>query len=194
MEYCTNCGAQLTPGSVCSCQTNNQQQPQQQQQQNMQGVPYQQQPNPYSAPPYQNGVYPQQIKPARPGKNMILVSGILLTILGAIGILINISAIDVISGYVPSGWELLLYFEIFISFITLAFGITGISLCSKKESALIIVGFGAALIVLKTVDLIWALAMFSSYISSSQISGVIIGCVLPLLYIIGGSIRRNAEN
>ena len=95
-------------------------------------------------------------------------------------------------GISADSYRTLLLFETLVAVLILAFGIAGIIFAAKKEKAQTVVAFGGILIVLRIVDLVWAMSVMGDKLNPSIILGVILGCVLPLLYIIGGNKRKNA--
>ena len=121
-----------------------------------------------------------------------MVTGIILTVFGALGFFITLGSLG-LSDYLPDGWGALLVFELLTALLTLVFGIMGIVFASKKDKASVVMAFGGTLIALKVIDLIWAMGVMGEYLDASTIFGVLAGCVLPLLYIIGGNTRKNAQ-
>lgn len=179
--------------------------------------------------------YPAQYPPrapSRPGRKMILVSGIIMAITGGMSILSSISLfalsgvineLDRIVGiggiYVP---VMLNIWSIFVSVAILVGGIAGIMFAGRADRAKIIMITGGALIGLQVIGLIINLAAYIPRFSHAELSafysslnateeiantiagmitgavtaGVIIGaafgCVLPILYIVGGNRLRKA--
>jgi uncharacterized membrane protein len=62
----------------------------------------------------------------------------------------------------------------------------------KKDKAKIIIGCGGAMVALGLIEFIWTLVVYGSAVGFSEIVGVLIGMVLPVLYIAGGLKRKNA--
>ena len=198
MTYCPNCGSALEAGSICSCQRP--QPPQYQQQQ-----PYQQ---PYGMPM-------PVVSPKPPGRTMIKVVGILMTIFGGCIFFANISNLTEISDLKKmmfiSDWvgklSSLIVYEMIVSMFMVAFGICGIVMASKREKASIIMGFGITLIALTLGDLGWGFSILNDIketagiygvaiaesVNSTVVANAVFGCVLPILYIVGGSIRKKAS-
>jgi len=119
---------------------------------------------------------------------MIRVVGIILTIFGAIGFFSNLSSCTGLS-YLPNGLGALIVFEAIIPLVTLVFGILGIAFAAKVDKAPIVSIMGIILIVLRVIDLVWALGafgyLFTGAYGTGVIIGVILGCILPALYIVG---------
>jgi len=209
MPFCSNCGAQLAPGAVCQCQQNPQAQQNVQNPQNVNQQPYAnqyqqpQQPYPYGQPypppnPYM--MYPQmypQMKIPRPGKTMIRVSGIIMTVLGGLALIVSFGLLGSLNGWYPDSWKAVIAYELFVTAVMLAFGITGIALAVKINKAMLIMSFGITLIALKVIDMILAFSILGRYMSGAYTSqffvGIAGGIVLPILYIIGGNIRKKAQ-
>jgi hypothetical protein len=214
MQFCTNCGKQVQIGNVCECKLTHQpdypppQPPQQPQYPNQQYPQNQQMPPPqypqqgqYPPPQYPNP-YGKQMKPA--GQTMIKVVGILLVIFGAFELIgfdrtitLNEHTIESNNGiYVLTGLAML------------ACGIIGIVCHKKKDKAPLVVGCGIGLLVLLVVCTFAAMLPLRAEVerlsqaSGTDLSGMfmvitvlgaLINCILPLLFIIGGNKRKNAE-
>ena len=125
---------------------------------------------------------------------MIRVAGILMTILGVIAFMITISALSVSYSY-GDLYTALLYFELVGTALTLAFGISGIAMAANKEKGGTIKVFGIIILAYRVIDLVWFIGAFNdNFMSfSSIIASGIIGCVLPILYIIGGNTAQAAR-
>ena len=186
MYTCSYCGAQVPEGSVCACQQNAYSQ---------QPSPYQQQ-SPYQQPaqsPYGGGIPPS----SAPGQSMIKVSGVILTIFGALGLILGFIALAGLSllGSLGEALMLLTIYELVMAALTLTFGICGISFAPRKEKASAVIALGVTLIALRVIDLIWGIVVvsqFSGTLGANTIVGVLLGCVLPLLYIVGGNARKKS--
>jgi hypothetical protein len=131
---------------------------------------------------------------------MIRVTGILLTVFGSIGLLVTVAALDTLNSvsaftraFIPENWEALIYFELIINCLVLAFGIAGIALASKKDKAGVFIGFGATIAALKTIDLLWAVSAFGEHLETATIMGSLASIVLPILYIVGGNKLKQSE-
>ena len=181
MTYCPNCGSAVEAGRICSCQQPQYDQPQYQQPQYQQP----QYPQPYGTPP-------SFASAKRPGKTMIMVAGIIMTVFGGVSVLINASAYAAAS-ILFGGLSALLLFELAVSALMLAFGICGIVMAPKRERASAIMGFGVTIIALRLIDLIWAISILGDLVEYSTIVGVFAGCALPILYIVGGNLRKKAS-
>ena len=142
-------------------------------------------PNNYYQPP-QN---PYGFVPPPPGKNLIFVSGILLVIFGGIGVLLTaLSLIGGISLGLDGAIVLMIFYEFIVTVLTIVFGVMGIINAKKREKAQSIMNMGIALCAMKIVDLI-AAAMIVD-VTMSTVVGVIIGLILPFLFIIGGNTNK----
>ena len=201
MAYCPNCGSAVEMGRVCLCQQQQQyrqpyqqppQQPYQQSYQQQYPQPY---PQPYQQVPYPYGVVvPPLVRQKRPGETMIMVSGILMTILSGLGLVMALIILPLAAGSIGSGDEEMtnfLIYELISIILTLAFGIAGISISSKKASAPAVIGFGMALITLRILFLVWVNNVTYD-MPPAIVVYCVLGCLLPLLYIVGGSIRARA--
>ena len=196
-------------------------QPQYQQPQAPQQTPYQPQAqqyqspqpqNPYLQQPYQQPqqyyppnmyqpmnpyLYPQ-VQAIQPGKTMIRVCGILLTTFASIGFIVNIFVMIAMFGtsaysHLSSPMQYIAVYETFVSFAMLAGGIIGIALAEKKDKATLIMCVGIAIIALRIIDVICLVLFATAIVSAATIFGIIFGCILPLLYIVGGIQRKNAH-
>jgi len=154
---------------------------------------------PYYPPPvvypYNYG-YVQPPKPPRPGRVMIMVVGIILTVFGAFSFLIDLGLLLNVpnaANYMPSGYTEILIYEFLMAAVSLAFGIAGIIFAPHKNKAAFVIGFGITLTVLRLVDIFWGIAVLGSYIPIATTVGSILGCSLPILYIVGGYMRKNAQ-
>ena len=210
MNFCTQCGRTVAPGTVCVCQQPVQyQQPQYQQPQQPAPPPYQQPPQYPQPPQYQNPQYPQypQQYPGMsgklPGQTMIRVSGILLTIFGAIAMFITIAAFGLLEtannytygvarAVVSDSLQYLLVFEIIMAICTCVFGIVGIALASERGKGGLFIGLGVSLIGLRLIDFIWGVSAYGDHLGGSLYFGAAVGLVLPILYIVGGNKLRKA--
>jgi len=153
-------------------------------------------PNPPQYPVQnQYGAYPLPASAAQPGKTMIRVCGIILTVIGAIGFFAGIGALAAnSSSYMPDGWAGLIVYEILMALATIAFGILGIVFAPQRDKATAVMIFGVIIIVLRFIDLLLGIVLFGSAVTASMFSGAIIGSAIPVLYIVGGNMRRNAQN
>jgi hypothetical protein len=165
-------------------------------------------PNPYQQPMYgqQPPPYGQMTKPA--GQTMIRVTGILLIIFGAIGALIGFVAVDEVTNpgpwvSYPSSLENLVVFELIVSIVMLIGGIVATAGASKKSSAPAVITFGVILLALRIIYTFWAMdvvsdlnrmAGFDLLSEGSIVFGLALGLPLPILLLVGGNKRRNAED
>jgi len=174
-SYCTYCGSPLPEdGSPCPC-------------------PYAQR---IAAPPD----YPY-LKPAKPrGISMIFVTGILLTVFGSIVVLLDLFVI-LIGAMMGTVISPIYFIELLANAASLGFGIYGIRYAADQARANNIVVIGIVLIILKV---IYTLIMMNMFVPSvlgdveraafmiGMFLGLLFSCVLPVLYIVGGNIRKNA--
>jgi len=123
---------------------------------------------------------------------MIKVSAIIMTVLGAAGAIMTLSVLAGDLRYFSGAWVNLMYYELFVAALSLAFGITGIVFAARQDRANIIIAFGIIIICLKIIDIGWGVAELSAFIDESTYVGVLLGCVPAILYIIGGAKRKNA--
>jgi hypothetical protein len=221
MKFCVYCGAQLEDNATCTCQGAQMAANQQAQlaQQVQQAPP--QNPAPYN-PPYSPPAYAQPsytppqapyapvTPPSQPGRKMIKVAGILMTILGGMAffsivvfLLIAPSVMEMIDdlGYffedVYGMYDFYSIETLFVSMLSglissgimLAFGIIGI-IFSKSPAK------GTAVMVLGIIQLV--LSVIGSFVNNGvnglAIMSLFTSSVLPILYIVGGNIRRKSAN
>lgn len=130
------------------------------------------------------------------GKTFLKVTGILMIIGGALSIILSIVAILGIAalalisdGAISSG---LLYFAGILSFVSavaeLIAGIVGVKNANKPENAQKCIVWGAIVAVLCVVGSILTVVGGDSF----PVSSLLLGLVLPVLYIIG-AIKNKAE-
>ena len=199
MATCPYCGNQVADGAICACRYQQQQQPQQQYGQQPPQQYGQPPPQQYGQPPQQYGQpVPGQyggayVKPVLPGKAMIRVTGILLTIFGAIAVISVASALIAISStylsYVVSTGQLLL--SLLSSLITLCIGILATAWAPKKEKANVLFIVGIILLALHVIDLIMTIATPGMFTGFAIFTGLL-GLVLPILLVVGANTRKNA--
>ena len=153
MNYCTKCGAKLQEGVSCVCSQTESTPPEQAQNQQQPtcnpygNQPYGQQPTFYGQPYY----YP--CTPVKEhGKIFILIVGILMTMSGCLGLIINALAFDYVLQEMKE-MEMLYIFELFTVLCVIAFGIMAICLARHKKRAPIVIFLGALLVALKIIVL-----------------------------------------
>jgi hypothetical protein len=138
---------------------------------------------------------PDMYKKVQPGRKMIKVTGILMIIFGAIGLIVTLASMEALSWY--DELVAATAFEAIAAAIMLAFGIAGVSMSGKPGKGSVIIAFGIVILALKVADLVWGISIINSfgyYIDSSYESSLytsaIAGLVLPILYIVGGAKKR----
>ena len=153
MNTCTKCGNGIVPNSTfcVECGTHvevSQPQPQPQPQAYPTQYGYQSQ-----TPPYQY-TYPQQKTEREPGRKMIYVVSILLTIFGSLGTLSSISSIftasfmaSIYPSSVMDSWFVVVITAAIASISMLAFGIGGIIMSKDPKKANTIMVFGVLLLI-----------------------------------------------
>jgi hypothetical protein len=132
------------------------------------------------------------------GKTLIKVAGIIMIVLGAIaaigciGIIALGGAVVAYSSEVVGGGALALVgvIGLIVALIELVFGILGVKFCDKPEKAQVIIVIGAVLVGLQVISLIISLVTGGS--SGATLAGSVVGCILPILYIVGG--LKNKES
>ena len=135
---------------------------------------------------------PQLISPPR-GKALIQVVGILLIIFGALGVLIGLVGLLGNLGTGSAGLIILLFFEIVMAGCTLGFGIFGVRNCRNAAKAQTIVLMGIILCVLRVIDLVLGALVVDVLANISVFTGAVFGLILPILYIIGGSMNKKSQ-
>jgi hypothetical protein len=138
---------------------------------------------------------------------MIKVAGILMTIFGAIeamGLPSRIepaergfggSDVSAISAYAGSGFSFLFLIEVVTALATLAFGIAGIVLSKDGSKASAVILFGVVLLALEILVFSVSFGSLNAYpvLDTGRYFDLIFSSVLPVLYIVGGSVRRKGE-
>lgn len=85
-------------------------------------------------------------------------------------------------------------FEMLIALLMLGFGIAGIVFSKDRSKASVISIFGVTLVLLLVIDFIWSVISvsnsFASFYEFSYFFDLIFSCVLPILYIVGGVVRK----
>jgi hypothetical protein len=202
MQFCNNCGKQVEAGFSCDCQANL--------------PPRESSPNPYinTRDDSQPDAYPlehqQQLSPLPqstlrdeygfekplPGKKMVKVAGIIMTILGAIAVL----------GTLNTGGA-----NLITSAIMLACGIAGIVFSSQRDKASTIITIGVITLIVASVDTALAIGamdlnelanMTDAELDEQTIQGAVfvgvaigvaLNVTLPILYIVGGNKMQRAN-
>ncbi len=228
MRYCEYCGTQLADNAACVCQ-GAQLAANQQAQQSGEQQPYAQNPYntyPYNPTPYNANPYtpPQPSYPPvtntvnnapQPGRKMIKVSGILMTIFSSIALfsLITVLAMAPVIEEVMDDAEFFFrdFFDaynysyeiefpfaaviggIFTSGMMLAFGIMGIAFSKKPERGTAVMVLGIIMLALLVISTGLTLTDSNGMIGSMVMTNIITGSVLPILYIVGGYRRRKSN-
>ena len=125
-----------------------------------------------------------------PGSIMIRVLGI-LAIIGGISALIASFIVAGNDNGDLSGSPVLV-FEVIIPLITILFGIVAVVLTPNRAAGIAAIIFGVIIIVMRIIDLMWASSSLK-ILESSNIMPLLVGFVLPILYIVGGCIRCKAK-
>ena len=167
--------------------------------------------SPYGAQPPQYGPYvqPSQIigvqKQLLPGKTMLRVVGILLIIsgVGGLGIVLNnfdeqhYRTLDI---FIGGGFGVFGYFELIANIALAAVGIMATAMAAKKSTAGLLLICGIVLIALIVADALWLIIGLGSYLpeylednAAQFFVNVISGLVLPVLLVVGASIRKKAK-
>ncbi|MCL2817781.1 MAG: hypothetical protein FWD39_05285 [Clostridiales bacterium] len=134
---------------------------------------------------------------------MIKVTGILLIIYGALGLASSASALSEpfpsIFGFFGMSYGAYIattLFGLLVMACFLAFGIFGVSTAGNAAKAQVIINMGIIMCALTVIDLIATIVAADTTIVGRlfvafAIFGAMLSLVLPILYIIGGSIRKN---
>lgn len=128
-----------------------------------------------------------------PGKTMLKVVSILFIIFGAIAALLSLIAVfgaAVVSAYTEGIGAILLIATILmliVSVVELVIGIVGLKKCADPSQSGFFIVTGIILCVLSLISLVLSIA------GSSFSATGLIGFVLPILYIVGGSMNKNAQ-
>ena len=171
MNYCGNCGAELAYGAICRCQLN--------------------------VPP-QNGFYGQpqrfnQNAQIIPGRKMIRVSGIIMTVLGGLMLLSFFAYTIDENNYNASALSII--FTLILGGMQLGFGIAGIVYMPKIspdiKKANSIIAFGIAVLAVLLLYLLVSVVAANESAIGEAMSNIILLSTLPILYIVGGSKMKN---
>jgi len=137
------------------------------------------------------------------GKGFLKVTGILLIIFGALTVIIGLlaiagsamigsgtvdmSAAGVDAGAYDAGTIMLMsVFTVVMGIINLVAGIIGVANANKLEKAQLCFIIGIVLIVLQLID-----AVYSTIVGELSIFGIVVGLILPILFVIGAN--KNKE-
>ena len=186
--FCKNCGAEIADNATfcpkCGGQVN---------QASNQGNPYQGQPNqPYGGQPYgyQGGGYQPQRTNNAPGKILLLVVGIILTILAVVGVAQTLSSMGLLS---LAGLGGIAVFELIcVSVFGLVVGICAIALCGKPEKGNTVFIMAIIAIVFRIIDWIWTGSIFSQMYMEVPAGGIIFGIIILALVAVGGYMNKKA--
>lgn len=124
------------------------------------------------------------------GKNFLLVCGIIMIVFGAISSLASIIAIFGVAVLLATGMVLTAIqgvVGIIASVCELVTGIVGVVNCKKPEKAGTCMTLGIILIALQAISFILGLIG-----GSFGIIGLILGLILPVLYVIGANLNKNS--
>ena len=132
------------------------------------------------------------------GRNFLKVTGILMIIGGAIGLILSIiallgvGALDYLSGGAVAG---LLYASGIVallgSVLEFVAGIVGVANSKKSHKATTCLVWGIIVAAMTVLSTILALAGGNSF--GNQIASLLIGLVLPVLYIIGAVMNKKTQ-
>jgi len=121
------------------------------------------------------------------GKNYLKVTGILLIIFSGIGLISIISLSKLIENVMGSTVFIL---SIIASVVELVTGIIGVAWCKKPEKAKLCLAFGIIILVLNLANYI---LQINTYGASNIIFSMIVGSILPVLYIIGAVLNLKSK-
>lgn len=138
------------------------------------------------------------------GKTFLQVTGILMIIGGAIGLIASLglggltTVLAVISGEYVDGLGTLfalvaiaVVFSIIGSVVELVAGIIGVKNCGKPEKAGVCLGWGIAVIVISVISNVLTIVGGSDF----SVLNLILGLVLPVLYVVGAALnKKSADN
>jgi len=132
-----------------------------------------------------------------PGQRLIMGGAVGMMILGALG---TFSGINALSG----GANALTVYETLISVVMVASAVAGFIWWKQSDKAMVFIGAGIAVIVLKLIDLVIGLVVvsgasadnlndqaFLAGLKFGLILGVMIGIIPSILYIVGGNKFKN---
>lgn len=129
------------------------------------------------------------------GKNYLKVTGILMIIGAAFGIIFGIIAVlgsSAAAVLLDASVGALMFaslLSLFSAAIELVAGILGIKYCMRPEKANVCLGFGIAVAVLSVVGNIISMSLGTEF----SFFSLIIGLVLPILYIIGAVFNKKPQ-
>ena len=162
----------------------------------MNNAPYQ--------PPGQSP-YPMPGPRNAPGKNMILVTGILFIVFNGIGFLMTAFVLLGMDGWLwefggeamRGTWTLIYTVSILLSLFAVAIGIMGVALCNKIEKGGLLMGLAIVCTVISVIyQAIYTVAIlnFSGEMGISSIFGIPISLIIPILFIVGASRNKKAND
>ena len=137
------------------------------------------------------------------GKTFLQVTGILMIIGGAIGLIASLglggltTVLAVISGEYVDGLGTLfalvaiaVVFSIIGSVVELVAGIIGVKNCGKPEKAGVCLGWGIAVIVISVISNVLTIVGGSDF----SVLNLILGLVLPVLYVVGAALNNSSAD
>ncbi|MDR2183651.1 MAG: hypothetical protein LBE55_05705 [Clostridiales bacterium] len=154
--------------------------------------------------PYQpHGMPPFAAK--APGKNFLMVTGILFIIFNAIGFFMTLSTIMTVDvwlwmfgGHAMRGtWMMIYGLSLLLSLLAVALGIMGVSLCNKIQHGGMLLVVAIILMVASILyNIIYTALIFNfdGLMGVGAIIGIPIGLVLPILFIIGAVKNKKAAD
>ncbi|MCL2573935.1 MAG: hypothetical protein FWE34_05205 [Defluviitaleaceae bacterium] len=147
----------------------------------------------------------QPLPPQAPGKNLLLVTGILFIIFNAFGVLTTPFTLMTMDSWLwlfggqamRATWTMLYTFNIMLSAFAVIVGILGIMYCNKTDKASLLLVLAVVTIVSSVIfNIAYTVAILahSTALGVTNIIGIPIGLVLPILFIIGALKNKNAAN
>jgi hypothetical protein len=178
--FCKNCGANI-PDNVTFCPKCGASTGQTQQTQgNPGGQPY----------GYQGGYHPQAQRSNAPGKVLLLVVGIILTIFSFVGVVSTAGTMGMLNLMGLGG---VAAFELIcVSIFCLVLGICAIVFCGKPDKGGIVMILAILAIVFRIIDWIWVGSIYGQFGMSVPAGGIILGIIILALIALGGSMNKKA--
>ena len=140
-----------------------------------------------------------------PGKNMLLVTGILFIIFNAIGFFATAIVILTTDYWLwefggqamRDAWMIIYTVDILLSLSAIAIGIMGVALCNKIEKGGMLLICAIILMVFSIIYNVIYIAVIINFDAAMGFGGVIgipIGLIVPIIFIVGASRNKKAAD
>lgn len=140
---------------------------------------------------YQSSGYQPQRSSITVGKVLLTVTGVLFFIGGIASLISCFQSLSLIRWF-GAGFIVLLLFEALYGVALLIGGIGGVVFSGKPDKSDLLILIGIAIFVLKIIDWILAAIILGGLISTVTFTSAFIGCITPVLYVIGAYKNKTA--